>query len=118
MSANLWVQIRDAIARALPVDPDDGTTVVRFGDADNGAGGSPVWGAPEVLANKIADAVMEVLDRGKAAPDNEGREASIYLLTLGNLIEGYDRDTLSVAIAAAVEHGLNWKPETRERGPL
>jgi hypothetical protein len=53
--------IADAVTRALPIDPDDSTCIVRFeGPAD-----APVWGAPETVVEAIVTEVMQVLYPGQ-----------------------------------------------------
>lgn len=45
--------LRDAILSLLPIDPDDGTTVVGFGK-DN----VPLWSKPDQLVDDIVAAAM------------------------------------------------------------
>lgn len=122
MSGDLHRRLAEAVRRVLPVDPDDGTVVVRFTEHDHpyerGPVWAPTWGPADTMVELIVDAVLGVVEPpAPPVPDPppvprvEGREASVYQLTMRNLADGCDQTTLAVAIAAAVEHGLTYAPE-------
>lgn len=49
--------LREVVLESLPIDPDDGTTVVGFGKE-----GVPLWSKPDQLADAIVAAILPVLD--------------------------------------------------------
>lgn len=61
----LRAKIGGAVLAALPIDPDDGTCVVRHDGEDNG---TPIWGDPGVVAEAIVNEVMGALFPGAIWP--------------------------------------------------
>lgn len=65
-----------AILRVLPIDPEDGTTVVGFTDLNEYDNSFAIWGAPRGLARRILDALDSAYtDRDMQAEHNYNRHA-------------------------------------------
>lgn len=112
MAQRMGERVTDALRATLPIDPSDGTTVLRWLDD-----GVPLWGDPDEVVDSMTNAVLAAIVRGQsetAGPGFSGTGAWDRATESGGESSNVELVTVVHALTHAVDKLATAKAALRE----